>query len=266
MKVLFTAADSDAPPFGGSRIIYNKNSGKVYGLLRIARGMPGVSEGDAYIDFKEAPEDIAPLLHTGAFMKGSYLCAGWDPAPSRQVYNVSNLLPTTIAIKAPASSAESVLIEYYTVESFDETGILVSHYYDALDETRELKVKMTTDYMKTSGMYLVRVQHPEFGKLTLKVDMVVTEKPSRNAPANPVTALTDPEQLVSSVRDTEAYKSVIKATGKPTKDLGGSLGSLLEDALLNGRSVDADKIAQEINATIQDIGNKLPKEDLSNED
>jgi len=265
MKVLLTAAEPDSAPNGGSRVVYNAKSGKIYGLLRIAPYMPGVSENDAYLDFKEPPETVAPYIQNGAFVKGSYICAGWDPSPSRQVYSANNLLSRGIKVKAPSSSAESVLVEYYSVESFDTTGILVSHYYAQLDEHREVEVKLTGEYMKQSGLYLVRLWHAEFGKLTLKVDMVVSDKKAANEIKNPVQTLTDPEKLVESVKDTDAYKSMLKSTGKPGKDVSASIGKLFEDSLLSGKPIDEQKLTEELKSKLEEIGKLVKEEDLHNE-
>ncbi len=264
MKVLLTAVEPDSAPGGGSRVIYNSKSGKIYGLIRIAPQMPGVSENDAYLDFREPPEVVAPMIQNGAFVKGSYICAGWEPSPSRQVYSANNLMSRSVRIKAPASSAESVLIEYYSVDSFDATGILVGHYYAQLDENREVEVKLTGEYMKQSGLYLVRIWHSEFGKLTLKVDMVVSDKKALNDLKNPVQNLTDPEKLVESVKDTDAYKSVLNAAGKTGKDMSSTIGKLFEDSLLSGKPFDENKLAEELKAKVQEVG-KIVEEATQNE-
>lgn len=171
MKIVLRGVTETAAGKTGTAIIHNKESGKIYGLLALSG--PGVvvapSQGVLYV--RERPEEVNRVIARGAYVTTDGVAEGWLPLKSRGVVQVNNFIGKIVTLTAPYPAASPATADYYKVKTYNETGELQHTLSLSFDEQGKVHVPLDNTVMPTEGSYLVRVTHPDFGKITLKAEM-----------------------------------------------------------------------------------------------
>jgi len=247
MKILYQAASSVTE---GTRVIYNSDSGKIYGLLEIKKNRVIPKTQDAYIDIPVSINEVADAVAKGAYVRESYVCEGWRRSETLSVYAVTDKSPVVVRLKAPGPTSYPCVIRYYAVNSYEEPGTLLSEITMELDPDFTLPVPISSNQLPKTGLYLVRVYNEDYGKATLKVEYTLTEE--RVAVVNPLGELTDPQKLVESLKSTGVLDTKTKKYGAISEDVATSLASELENAIKSGESIDSEKLKKLLDKNIDE--------------
>lgn len=236
MKTVLRGVTEAAAGKTGTAIIHNRESGKIYGLLALSG--PGVvvapSQGVLYV--RERPEEVNRVIARGAYVTIDGVAEGWLPLKNRGVVQVNNFIGKVVTLAAPYPAASLTTIDYYKVKTYNETGELQHTLSLPFDEQGKVHVPLDNTVMPVEGSYLIRVTHPDFGKITLKAEM---RRLVREANTRATLPETDSSALQKKIDDIQ------QGVGK-AGEIYTAVGAFIDSAVKSGKPVSEREVREKL--------------------
>lgn len=231
----------------GTAIIYNPDSGKIYGLMALTNMTVSASSSQGVMYVKESPTEVNSIITKGAFVKDGSISEGWLPLKNRGIIQVSGSGGKLVEVQAPYGSSSPASAEFFKAASFKNTGTSVGKVTIQLDENGKAGLFLSSANMPSPGNYLIRITHPEFGKITLKAHMQAAEKekPDKKKKGKKVTELPTNE---------ETLKKILDGTEKGAKkisDAYSAVSSFIDKTIAAGKPVTESEIKQELERLVK---------------